>query len=107
MKRYIKSSTISDDILNQVVNFVEGFKGSTVDLSNHVIMIPFRSDATIDEIMSEGMLGDWFVSNGFDVSFEVKDVQYITKGEFNARSMTKYKGRVAYLRDRLVMTVTW
>lgn len=107
MKRYIKSSTISKSIVDQAVEFAEGFKGSTVDLDNHIITIPFGSDSTVDFVMDDGMLGKWFEDNGFDISFEKRDVEYMTKGEFNPRSMTKYKGRTAYLRNRLVMTATW
>ena len=107
MKQYIRSTTISDSVLNQAVDFARGFKGNTVDLYNHLIVIPFESGATVDDLMSDGMLGAWFQDNGFDISFEVKDVQYITKGTFNPRSMTKYAGKVAYLRNRLVMTATW
>ena len=53
------------------------------------------------------MLGRWFADNGFDVSFEKRDVEYTTKGDFNVRSMIRYRGRTAYLRNRLVMTATW
>ena len=107
MKRYIKCAEIPKSTLLQAIDFAEGFKGSVVDLENHTIMIPFYSSSTESELMSEGMLGRWFADNGFDVSFEKRDVEYTTKGDFNARSMTRYRGRTAYLRNRLVMTATW
>ena len=107
MKRYIKCAEIPKSTLLQAIDFAEGFKGSVVDTENHIIMIPFYSSSTESELMSEGMLGRWFADNGFDVSFEKRDVEYTTKGDFNARSMIRYKGRTAYLRNRLVMTATW
>ena len=107
MKRYIRCTEVSQSILQQAAEFAEGFKGSVVDLENHTIMIPFYSSSTESDLMSEGMLGRWFADNGFDVSFERRDVEYTTKGDFNVRSMTKYKGKTAYLRNRLVMTATW
>ena len=105
MKRYIRSNTISDAILQQAITFAKGIKGSTVDLDNHIITIPFSS--TEQELMEDGMLGSWFKNNGFDISFERRDVEYQTKGSFNTRSMTKYSGHTAILRNRLVMTATW
>jgi hypothetical protein len=107
MKRYIRCTEIPKSTLDQAVEFAEGFKGSTVDLANHRIVIPFGPDSTVEFVMDDGMLGKWFADNGFDISFEKRDVQYLTKGEFNTRSMIKYKGRPAYLRNRLVMTATW
>lgn len=107
MKRYIRCTEIPQSILQQAIEFAEGFKGSTVDLANHRITIPFGSDSTVDFLMDDGMLGRWFADNGFDISFEKRDVEYTTKGDFNVRSMIKYKGRTAYLRNRLVMTATW
>ena len=107
MKKYIRPVTISDATLQQAIDFANGFKGSVVDLDNHIIEIPFSKDATKEELMEEGMLGVWFQRAGFTVSFDNKDVEYQTKGTFNPRSMTKYSGHTATLRNRLVMTATW
>lgn len=107
MKRYIKSSTIPETTLNQAIKFAEGIKHSTVDLNNHIIIIPFGSTSTEDILMSEGMLGKWFADNGFDIKFSRGDYEYQTQGEFNHRSLTKYKGHKAFLRNRLIATITW
>ena len=107
MKRYIKSSGISTSVLDQAVKFAEGFKGATIDVDNHLIVIPFSSNSSEDELMSEGMLGKWYVDHGFDISFNRGDLEYQTKGEFNSRSMTKYRGHKANLRNRLIATITW
>jgi len=103
----VDEKEISGDILWQAYNHVKPFKGATFDDENHKIIIPFPKGTTEEELMSDGMLGKWFVDNGFDISFETGDYEYATKGEFNPRSMTKYKGRQAFLRDRLIATITW
>ena len=106
MKYYIKCS-VDNSTLQKAVDFADGFKGSQVDLENHTIIIPFYATSTEEELMSEGMLGRWFADHGFTVSWSRGDVEYMTKGEFNTRSMTKYKGRKANLRNRLIGTFTW
>ena len=98
---------MSGEILWQAYTHVKPLKGATFDDKNHKIVIPFPKGTTEEELMSDGMLGKWFVDNGFDISFETGDYEYTTKGEFNTRSMIKYKGRQAFLRDRLIATVTW
>ena len=106
MKRYIRCS-VSKDIITKAVEFAEDFKGATIDLENHMITIPFASGVTEELVMEPGMLGDQFVQNGFDASFEINDVEYETKPEMNYRSMTRTKGHKAYLRNRLIGTFTW
>ena len=107
MKRYVKANTISKDILQKAIGFAESNKRSKIDLQNHIIQIPASAGVTEDLLMEDGMLGKWFVDNGFDVSFEVGDFEYTTKGEFNVRSMRKSRGHTAYLRNRTIMTITW
>lgn len=99
--------SVSQQAIDQAIKFANGFKGSVVDLNNHTIIIPFSKDSTEEDLMSDGMLGKWFVDNGFDVSFEKKDVEYTTKDKFSTRSMNRTKGHSAYLRNRLVATITW
>lgn len=106
MKKYIRCS-ISNDVLKQAIAFAEDFKGHNIDLDNHIITIPFSSTSTEELPMSDGMLGRWFQENGFDISFHRGDVEYTTNGNFNVRSMRKERGRTAYLRNRLIATVTW
>lgn len=109
MRRYIRSShSISDSVIKQAVEFAEGFKGSRIDIENHVIEIPFSSNSTEADLMSESMLGKWFKDNGFNVSFERKDVEYNTQGTWrNARGWNRESGHKAYLRNRLVGIFTW
>lgn len=77
------------------------------DIDNHKIIIPFPSGVTEQDLMEPGMLGEWFKTKGFDISFRKGDMEYQTKGNFNTASMRKEKGHTAYLRNRLIMTVTW
>lgn len=101
---------MDDRNLSIACNYATFYKGYTIDIENHIITIPFSKDHTendIPYIMQEGSIGKWYVDNGFNVSFEVRDVEYITKPIFEARSMTSYKGHKAYLRNRLVATITW
>ena len=54
------------------------------------------------------VLADWYIDHGFNVDIEVKDVDYITKGSLNYRSMTlENAGNKRTLRNRTVMTITW
>ena len=105
--KIIKENHIPENIIRKAVEFVEKLKGSTGDLDNHVITIVFPSGVTKEEIMQEGMLGNWFVKNGFNVSCEVKDVEYMTKGDTDWKRLYKAKGNKAWLRNRTVATVTW
>ena len=107
MKLYIRSS-ISPDIISQAENLIKSLKGSYVDRENHEIVVVFPPHATKEQVMDEGMLGKWFVDHGFDVSFEVKDVEYQTQGEWtNYRGWVREKPHTAYLRNRLVLTARW
>lgn len=115
MKRYIMASEIPNDIINQAVYHAESSgdkRGTTIDIPNHKIVIVFGTGTTeddLDELFAKDIgLGDWFIQNGFDVSVETKDVEYLTKGTFNARAMRRDNaGNRRCLRNRLVMTVTW
>ena len=109
MKRYIRATTIPDDVVKQAISYLEGSgdKGSVFDIPNHRMEIVWYKGATEDKIMEEGCMGDWLRQRGFNLSFEVKDVPYTTKPTYDAHSATNYRGHTAYLRNRLVMTVTW
>lgn len=113
MKRYIRASTIPDDIIKTAISYASsGDKGTIIDRDNHRIDFVCSKGVSESFIMEEGMLGDWYAKNGFDVSFDVKDVPYDTK----ARTKEGYRfgalgsnipSHTAYLRNRLVMTITW
>ena len=108
MKRYIKSSTIADNILQQAINFANRFKGSQVDTSNHTIIIPFSKGMTEEELMEPGMLGSWFQENGFNVEFSTGDMEYTTKPQWmNYRGWVQSRGHSAMLRDRVIGKFTW
>ena len=109
MKRYIRSSgDISYSTLKQAMDLVKCFNHTEYDIDNHRIVVPLSPGNTEDELMQDGMLGKWLVDNGFDVSFTAGDFEYTTKGTFNARAMRKENaGNKRYLRNRLIMTITW
>ena len=109
MKRYIiSSSDISNATLQQAIKLVKCFKHTDYDLDNHCIVVPLTPGIEESDLMQEGMLGKWFTDNGFDISFDTGDFEYTTKGTFNSRSMTKEgAGNKRYLRNRLIMTITW
>ena len=99
---------ISNEVLYKAYAFVKGFKGSQIDVENNIFVFAFDKGVTEEDVMADGMLGKWFVDNGFNVSFEVRDFAYDTKGGWiNYRGAVKGSGRVAYLRNRLVATITW
>ena len=99
--------SVDNQTVQMAVKHAERFKGNIIDLDNHKIIIPFSSGVTEQDLMEPGMLGEWFKSNGFDISFRNGDVEYQTKGNFNTASMRKEKGHTAYLRNRLIMTAIW
>lgn len=104
MIRVLESNDLPVD---QAVKFAKDHKGSTIDLNNHKIVIPFSKDSTEEDLMSEGMLGKWFIDNGFNIEFTRGDMEYTTQDKFNSRSMNRTRGQKAYLRDRLIGIITW
>lgn len=112
MKRYIRASEISKDIMDQAVYHAESSgdsRGTVIDIPNHKIVIVFGSGITKDGLFDPEIgLGTWFVNNGFNVETEVKDVEYLTKGALNTRAMRRENaGNKRVLRNRVVMTITW
>ena len=101
-------AVLTDETLKRAFAFAEGGdKGTTIDKVNRVITYVCDKHVTVSMLMDDEMLGDWFVKNGFKVAFERRDVEYITKGTYDSHSCTSYRGHKAYLRDRIVMTITW
>ena len=96
------------EVIEQAVEFAKGFKGNRIDTEEHMIIIPFGKDTTEEEVMGEGMLGKWFADNGFDITFSTGDIEYMTKGGWmNYSGWVKESGHKAYLRNRLIATITW
>lgn len=89
-------------ILHLAIEYASRFKGYFVDTDKHIITFPFPSGKNTDDIpglMQPGSLCNWYADNGFNVSFTEKDVEYTIKaGTINKQ---------AYLRNRLVATITW
>lgn len=101
---------MDNTVLELAIKYASNFKGSFADTENHIITVPFSAGRTKDdipELMQSGSLCNWYIENGFNLSFEVRDVEYTTKPTFNTRSMTSYRGHTAFLRNRLVATITW
>lgn len=102
------ANEISQEVLNEAVAHAEGFQGAVIDKDNQKIIIPFPKSMTEDILMQEGMLGNWYSSHGFDISFTVGDFEYTTKDSWNNyRAMTRHKGHKAFLRNRTIATITW
>ena len=95
-------------IVAKAIEQIKVFKVADVDLDNKQMIIPFDKGITEEDVMSECGLGQWFVDNGFDISFVVGDYEYTTKAKFiNYRGLVMDKGHKAFLRNRLIATVTW
>lgn len=113
MKRYIKASEIPFDIIRQAEEQARSSgdsKGTIIDIPNHKIVIVFGAGVSDESDLfdPEIGLGTWFIQNGFNVDTEVRDVEYLTKGTFNARAMRRENaGNRRVLKNRLVMTITW
>lgn len=99
---------ISNEILIQAFNHAKSFKGHIIDESNHTIIIPFNKGITEQDVMDDGMIGKWFIDNGFHVSFEIRDFEYTTKDTWiNYKGFTRSKGHKATLKNRLIATITY
>ena len=112
--KLLKESVTESDIAYAVEWAKTAYKKSKIDLDNKKIVIPLSGipkgesfEEIEDEIMSEGYIGHKLEEMGFNVSLSLGDFEYTTNGEFNPRSMIKYKGHKSYLRNRVIMTVTW
>ena len=109
MKRYIRAS-VTNTSLQEMIQFAKGFKGYTIDLDKHIITIPFSPYTEVEDLQGRpyGFI-PFAEDNGFTVTFETRDVPYMTKQPWS-RSLfddVRNKSHVAYLRNRLVATVTW
>ena len=99
---------MNQNTLNEAIDFVKNRKGVSIDIENKVIVVPFSSDMSEEVLMGKGMIGEWFEQNGFNISFERRDVEYTTKPRWiNRKGMSMSDGHKAFLRNRLVMTATW
>ena len=108
MKRYIRGTILDKDIIKQAVEFVRCFRGCHVDIPNCTIVVPLDAGMSKEQFMAEGMLGDWFIQHGFDISWSHGDHEYETQPEWrNSYAWNRNKGRKAYLRDRDIATITW
>lgn len=110
MKRYIKAASSNihlSDIRSDLEALLKGRKYYNLDYDNDILEIPCSAGITEDEMLEDGMLGDWFKQKGFNVSFRKDDFEYTTKPTWiNYRGSVQSKGHTAYLRNRLIMTIT-
>ena len=110
MKRYIKStsSTIRlSDIQSELEAMLKTRKYYNLDYDRNILEMPCSAGITESDMLAEGMLGDWFKQKGFNVSFRKGDFEYTTKPTWiNYRGSVQSKGHTAYLRNRLIMTIT-
>ena len=99
---------MADEVLKRAFELAEnGDKGTVIDRENRVITLVCCKGATERMLMEEWAIGYWFAVHGFGIRLERRDVEYITKPTFDCHSCTSYRGHKAYLRDRVVMTITW
>lgn len=107
-QKAVDAATVTNEVINEALDFVKGKKGVSIDLNLHRIEYPIDKGLTEEDFMSPGMLGRWFEDNGFNVTFKRSDVEYTTKDSWmNYRGSVRSKGHKAYLRDRLVAEITW
>ena len=99
---------VTSESIVRAQRFAEGFKGSAIDIDNHIIQIPFSSNTKESDLFGPLGTGTDFKNRGFDVSFEKRDVEYMTQGSWiSRRGFERSNGKKAYLRNRLVMTLKW
>lgn len=110
MKRYIRANNSAyklSDIRSELEPILKSRKYYNLDYDNNVLELPLSVGITEEEMMEPGMLGDWFKQKGFNVSFRTGDFGYTTKPTWiNYRGSVQSKGHTAFLRNRLIMTVT-
>lgn len=99
---------MNENTIQLAIEYASKFKGYTIDIENHIITFPFSAGRTMDDISELMEYGcKWYVDNGFEISFEIRDVEYMTKPTVSSRSLIYNKPRKAFLRNRLVATITW
>jgi len=99
---------VDDAAIRDAIFWLHDLKGYQADVNEHWIFAPMEKGLTAEDMMQEGMLGSYFKEAGFTVSFEKKDVEYMTKGSWrNYRGWDREEGHKAYLRNRICMTLTW
>ena len=110
MKRYIKSNNTNirlSDIKSDLESVLSGNKHYNLDYDQDILELPCPVGITKEDMLAEGMLGDWFIQRGFNVDFYTGDFEYTTKPTWiNYRGSVRSKGHTAYLRNRVIMRVT-
>lgn len=87
---------MSREIILKAVELTNTIKHAVIDIENNKMVLPMPKGITEAEMMEDGMMGKWFADNGFTISFKICDFAY----------QPRYR-HTSYLRNRLVMTVTW
>ena len=83
------------------------FPHRIVDALNRTMIVPMHKGSSEEALCGEHGLVTWLVDNGFNVEMKRGDFEYITKGDFNTRAMRRTNVHKAYLRDRVILTITW
>ena len=106
MKIYLKAnSDISKDSLLEAMRFANQYKRSIIDKSNHIIIVPLNPGSREDDLMNpNGGWGAYLQSLGFNIAIERGDFEYET---FDNRQCGFTNSNKRYLRNRLIMTITW
>lgn len=101
-----KNTVSSLDVYNAVV-FADKMQGSFVDEANKIINIPFGPRTKEKDVSGPLGTATYFRNQGFNVTFETRDVEYKSKTRGSIRRGFDEGGRIRYLRNRLVMTLRW
>lgn len=108
MKRCIVAATVSEDSIRELLRYANDFKQSIIDRDHNKVVIPLDKGMSQENMMSDWGMGTKLVNEGFNVSFEQGDFEYVSKATYY--SFGGGLNRVpkkSYLRNRVIMTVTW
>lgn len=108
MKRYVRATTVSKESISMLRNWAEQFKHHIIDLDNHKVVIVMDRGMTESTITNKGTMYEYLNQNGFNVSLEKGNFDYIDViryrtfgGGYNDDHVQKT------LKGRFILTVTW
>ncbi len=95
--------TNTDKFIAKYGNMIKPLKYAVNEGS---VLIACPKGITQEDMLEDGYLGNYFVNEGFVVTFSTGDFEYTTKPAcYNYRGAGYFKGHKAYLRNRLIMTI--
>lgn len=104
MKRCIKCTTVTNDAIWEAERFANQYKHSIIDLQNHSIIVPLGTGSRESDLMSPTGWGKYLQNLGFNVSLKRGDFEYETQDNRSC-GFTDFNKR--YLRNRLIVSITW